>query len=160
MSNDTIPEVPEVTDADVFITRAFDAPREVVWNFFTRPELLALWFGPKEVHVDPASVVIELEVGGRWELDMVDNATGERYPMRATLVVVTPPEYLEGAADAVPGSGPQNGLRLRIWFHDHGSKTRLTLHQGPFTPEFRDMTCLGWESSFVKIDELLASGIA
>ena len=37
MSNDMIPEVPEVTDADVFITRAFDAPREVVWNFFTRP---------------------------------------------------------------------------------------------------------------------------
>jgi len=30
----------------------------------------------------------------------------------------------------------------------------------PFTPEFRDMTCLGWESSFAKVDELLASGIA
>ena len=95
MSNDTIPEVPEVTDSDVFITRAFEAPREVVWNFFTRPELVALWFGPKEVHVDPASVIIELKVGGRWELDMVDNVTGERYPMRSTLVVVTPPEYLE-----------------------------------------------------------------
>ena len=160
MNNETIPDIPDVTDSDLFITRAFDAPREVVWNFFTRPELLALWFGPKEVHVDPASVVIELKVGGRWDLDMVDNATGQRYPVKSTLVVVTPPEYLEGAESAVPGSGPQNDLRLRIWFHDHGSKTRLTIHQGPFTPEFRDMTGAGWEASFVKIDELLASGVA
>ncbi|MEO6116038.1 MAG: SRPBCC domain-containing protein [Pseudolysinimonas sp.] len=160
MSNDTIPEMPDVTDRDVFITRAFDAPREVVWNFFTRPELLALWFGPKEVHVDPASVVIELKVGGRWDLDMVDNATGARYPMASTLVIVTPPEYLECAETPVEGSGPQNDLRLRIWFHDHGSKTRLTIHQGPFTSEFRDMTLAGWESSFVKIDELLASGVS
>lgn len=160
MTNSTIPEVPDVTDSDLLITRAFDAPREVVWGFFTRADLLALWFGPTEVHVDPASVVIELEVGGRWDLDMVDNATGARYPMRSTLSVVTPPEYLEGAATAVEGSGPQSDLRLRIWFHDHGSKTRLTIHQGPFTPEFRDMTVAGWQKSFTKIDALLASGVS
>ena len=154
----TVPEIPAATDSDLFLTRAFDAPREVVWRFFTEPELLALWFGPNEVHVDPASVVIELRVGGRLDLDMVDNASGERYPVRSTLVAVTPPEYLEGELSAVDGSGPQNELRLRIWLHDHGPKTRLTLHQGPFTPEFRDMTGAGWEASFVKIDALVASG--
>ena len=154
----TVPEIPAATDNDLFLTRAFDAPREVVWRFFTEPELLALWFGPNEVHVDPASVVIELRVGGRWDLDMVDNASGERYPVRSTLVAVTPPEYLEGELSAVDGSGPQNELRLRIWLHDHGPKTRLTLHQGPCSPEFRDMTGAGWEASFVKIDALVASG--
>ena len=154
----TVPEIPAATDSDLFLTRAFDAPREVVWRFFTEPELLALWFGPNEVHVDPASVVIELRVGGRWDLDMVDNASGERYPVRSILVAVTPPEYLEGELSAVDGSGPQNELRLRIWLHDHGPKTRLTLHQGPFSPEFRDMTGAGWEASFVKIDALVASG--
>ena len=154
----TVPEIPAATDNDLFLTRAFDAPRGVVWRFFTEPELLALWFGPNEVHVDPASVVIELRVGGRWDLDMVDNASGERYPVRSTLVAVTPPEYLEGELSAVDGSGPQNELRLRIWLHDHGPKTRLALHQGPFTPEFRDMTGAGWEASFVKIDALVASG--
>jgi uncharacterized protein YndB with AHSA1/START domain len=154
----TIPEIPAATDTDLFLTRAFDAPREVVWRFFTEPELLAQWFGPSEVHVDPASVVVELRVGGRWDLDMVDNASGERYPVRSTLITVTPPEYLEAELTAVEGSGPQNELRLRVWLHDHGSKTRLTLHQGPFTPEFREMTGAGWEASFVKIDELVASG--
>ena len=51
--------------------------------------------------------------------------------------------------------GPADSITLRIWFHDHGAKTRMTLHQGPFTPEFRDMTRDGWESSFVKIDAIL-----
>jgi hypothetical protein len=35
---------------------------------------------------------------------------------------------------------------LRVQFHDHGD-TRMTLHQGPFTPEFRDLTRAGWMHS-------------
>jgi uncharacterized protein YndB with AHSA1/START domain len=157
----TIPEIPEALDTDVFITRAFDAPREVVWKFFTEPELLAQWFGPNEVHVDPATVRVELHPGGRWDLDMVDNATGAHYPLRSRLTVVIPPEYLQGGeVTADTGVGPLEGISLRIWLHDHGDKTRLTLHQGPFTPEFREMTRIGWESSFTKIDAIIAGGVS
>lgn len=155
--SETIPDIPEVTERDLFVTRAFDAPRAVVWKFFTDPEFLAKWFGPAGVHVDPATVRVDLEVGGRWDLDMVDDATGQHYPVRSQLVVVRPPEYLEALLEPSGESGPPEELRLRLWFHDHGSKTRLTLHQGPFSPEFRDMTGAGWEDSFVKIDRLLAS---
>ena len=108
------------------------------------------------MHVDPATVGVELRVGGRWDLDMVDDDSGQHFPVRSTIVICTPPEYLETAMTPTDGQGPQNELRLRLWFHDHGSKTRLTLHQGPFSAEFRDMTGVGWEGSFMKIDELLA----
>ena len=50
-SRDLIPDIPAAADTDVFITRAFAAPREVVWRFFTEPEYLARWFGPVGVHV-------------------------------------------------------------------------------------------------------------
>ena len=56
MTEYTVPEIPEVLDTDVFITRAFNAPRDVVWKFFTEPELLAQWFGPQAVHIDPSTV--------------------------------------------------------------------------------------------------------
>ena len=95
-----IPAIPAAEDTDVFITRAFAAPRAVVWRFFTEAEYLARWFGPSGVHVDPESVVIDLRVGGSWDLDMVDDATGERYPLRTRITAVTPPEYLEGSASA------------------------------------------------------------
>ena len=154
----TIPEIPAAADTDVFITRAFAAPREVVWKFFTEPEYLARWFGPTGVHVDPSTVRVELHPGGSWGLDMVDDATGEHYPMRTRLTVVIPPEYLEGSESSADTQlGPLEGITLRIWLHDHGDKTRMTLHQGPFTPEFRDMTRDGWLSSFEKIDTILAA---
>jgi uncharacterized protein YndB with AHSA1/START domain len=155
----TIPEIPRALESDVFITRAFNAPREVVWKFFTEPALLSRWFGPTEVHVDAATVKVELHPGGRWDLDMVDNATGEHYPLRSQLRVVIAPEYLEGGeVTATTEVGPLEGITLRIWFHDHGEKTRMTLHQGPFTPEFREMTSIGWQSSFTKIDAIIENG--
>jgi uncharacterized protein YndB with AHSA1/START domain len=156
----TIPEIPEALDSDVFITRAFAAPRELVWRFFTEPALLATWFGPSSVHVDPSTVRIELHPGGAWDLDMVDNETGEHYPFRSRITVVIPPEYLEGGEISNPEVGSADRITLRIWLHDHGAKTRLTLHQGPFTPAYRDMTRDGWLLSFDRIDTAIQEGIA
>ena len=103
--------------------------------------------------LDPASVVIELQAGGRWDLDMVDNTTGERFPVKTVLTRVEPPEYPEGA---MSGAGGQIGATLRLWFHDHGDRTRLTLHQGPFpVDQMRTQTSDGWEQSFLKIERAL-----
>ncbi|CAN5299981.1 hypothetical protein BH11ACT3_BH11ACT3_13910 [soil metagenome] len=151
-----IPTIPDALETDVFITRAFAAPRHVVWKYFSEPEFLAQWFGPSSVHVDPATVVVDLRSGGSWDLDMVDNDTGDHYPIRTVLTTVIPPEYLEGTL-----ASPDGDVTLRIWLHDHGHTTRLTLHQGPFsTSEFCKMTTDGWELSFVKIDTILAGGAA
>ena len=158
MNDMRIPAIPEVTDNDVFITRAFDAPRDVMWKFWTKPEYLVQWFGPVGVHVDPSTVVVDLREGGRWDLDMVDDENGTHYPVRCTLTVVREPEYLEGRMASEPNAeGNLQDVVLRVWFHDHGAKTRITLHQGPFSPEYRDMTSQGWELSFQKIDALLVT---
>jgi uncharacterized protein YndB with AHSA1/START domain len=53
--------------------------------------------------------------------------------------------------------GDVEDVILRIQFHDHGETTRMTLHQGPFTPEFRDLTRDGWLQSFDKLDAIIAS---
>lgn len=152
---EAIPEIPTADDTDVFLTRVFAAPRDVVWAFFTDPQHLPKWFGPAGVHVDPDDIQIDLRVGGTWNLVMVDDATGARYPIRTRITAVTPPEYLEGAADAEAADGPIRGVTLRMWFHDHGDRTRLTLHQGPFTDEQRHQTADGWESSFDRMDAAL-----
>jgi uncharacterized protein YndB with AHSA1/START domain len=154
MSSEYQPAVPDVADSDVFITRMFAAPRAAVWRYFTDAASLALWFGPAEVHVDPDSVVVELRDGGRWDLDMVDNQTGDRYPVRCELTEVRDEEYLEGA---MSGAGGAIAVTLRLWFHDHGDRTRLTLHQGPFSPEHSAQTSAGWGASFEKIDAALAA---
>ncbi len=146
--------IPAVTDDDVYITRSFDAPVAVVWKFWTQPELLAQWFGPHAVSVDPATVQVEPREGGAWNLDMHDE--NGVYPLRATLVRVIEHEYLEGRI-----TGADVDVVLRVQFHDHGEKTRITLHQGPFdTVEFLDATRAGWAESFEKIDTIIAGGAA
>ena len=160
MTDTGIPDIPVAADTDVFITRMFAAPREVVWRFFTEPAYLAQWFGPATVHVDPDSVVVDAVAGGAWDLDMVDTASGDRFPLRARLAVVIAPEYLEGVVSADAQEGDIRDVTLRIWLHDHGDKTRMTLHQGPFAPEFRQPTVDGWTESFHKVDDLLAGGLS
>ena len=149
---------PEVTDRDVYITRSFNAPRELVWRFWTQPVHLASWFGPTETTTPVETISISLEEGGSWNLAMRDNVTGDLYPMNTRFVTIREPEYLEMVIDSADtnGLGTLEQLRLRVTFHDHGDKTRITLHQGPFTEEQKQQTATGWEQSFVKLDAIFA----
>ena len=157
---DTSPDAtnPAATGHDVFITRSFNAPRDVVWKFWTQPEYLAQWFGPAGFSVPIDSVAIDLVVGGRWNLTMVDDATGESYPLRTTILELVEPELLVGTMESETAGGPLDSITLRVQFHDHGDRTRITLHQGPFTEENR--AAAGWEMSFVKLDQIFAAGLS
>ncbi|MDJ0356648.1 SRPBCC domain-containing protein [Paenarthrobacter sp. PH39-S1] len=145
----------EVTERDVFVSRAFAAPRDIVWRFWTKPELLASWFGPEGVTVPIESVTVDLVEDGRWELSMVDDSTGAANPIRGRIVSFQEPEYLEIRMKAKTAAGEVDDIILRLEFHDHGERTRMTLHQGPFTDEIRDMTLAGWVLSFAKLDTIL-----
>ncbi len=154
-SNMTPNDRTEVTSRDVFITRAFNAPRELVWRFWTEPAALASWFGPTGVSVPVDSVLIELVAGGRWELAMRNDQTGELNPIRGKIVSFKRPEHLEIKMDADATGGALHDILLRVEFHDHGSRTRVTLHQGPFTADLRDLTAEGWYLSFHQLDTQL-----
>lgn len=150
----------DIADTDVYITRAFDAPRDLVFRFFTEPEFLATWFGPTGISTPPESIVVEPVVGGRWELVMVDDRSGDQFPMRGTIVEFVPPELIVIEANAESRLGDLEAITLRIQFHDHRDRTRITLHQGPFDPAQKHATEAGWLQSFDKIDAIIAGAPA
>lgn len=145
--------LPEITDRDVYITRSFAAPIDLVWKFWTDPDLLAQWFGPHAISVERSTVSVDARPGGTWNLEMHDEAGV--YPIASSIVAIDEPHYLELLLEAETGIGHVDNVILRIQFHDHGDITRMTLHQGPFTPEQRDLTQDGWNESFVKLDTIL-----
>lgn len=145
--------IPAATDRDVYITRSFAAPRAVVWKFWTEPERLAEWFGPFDIHTPVEKIDVDLVEGGHWNLGMTDDKTGEVFPLSARILKVIEGEYLEMHI-ASASDGQIEDVILRVQFHDHGDTTRMTLHQGPFTPEFRDQTIEGWHQSFCKLDKI------
>lgn len=52
------------------------APPATVWHAWTTPELFCRFFSPEGLSIPLESVVMELHVGGRFELDMVFDDTG------------------------------------------------------------------------------------
>ena len=67
-------------------------------------------------------------------------------------------ELLVGSEEweGVPGVQEGGRMSVRLEFHDEDGKTRLVLRQGPYSAEVEDMAQQGWESSFTKLDALLA----
>ena len=139
--------------SELVMTRIFDAPRELVYRAFTDPDQLSRWFGPIGWSVPRDSVDVDARVGGHQRLTMVsDTDPSQSSPVNATFTEVVENELLVGEEEAFG-----NRMYLRLEFHDEGGKTRLVLHQGPFTEELENMTREGWGSSFTKLDTLLAA---
>ena len=59
-------------DDQILITREFDAPKHLVYEAYTTPELVKRWWSGQRGEV--TSVEIDLRVGGRWRYVM--NANG------------------------------------------------------------------------------------
>jgi len=57
------------TDEQILITREFDAPRHLVFEAWTTPELVKRWWNAKRGEVTVAE--IDLRVGGKWRYAMV-----------------------------------------------------------------------------------------
>ena len=57
------------TDQQILIEREFDAPRHLVYEAYTTPELIKRWWHAKRGEV--TLVEIDLRVGGRWRYVMV-----------------------------------------------------------------------------------------
>ena len=57
------------SDEQILITREFDAPRHLVYEAFTTPELVKRWWHAKRGEMTVAE--IDLRVGGRWRYVMI-----------------------------------------------------------------------------------------
>src|SRR5438874_5452429 len=72
--NDSTPVA--AADQEVLITRIFDAPREEVFRAWTDPDEVAVWYGPEHMDTPREKIHIDLRVGGRYELTMVQRGGG------------------------------------------------------------------------------------
>ena len=64
----------------VDITKAFDAPRDLVWDAYTRPELLDKWWAPKPYA--SRTKAMEFREGGRRFYAMVSPEGEERWVLQ------------------------------------------------------------------------------
>ncbi len=139
---------------EIFVSRVFAAPRELVYRAFTDPDQLGQWFGPAGFSVPFETVQSDVRTGGFLRFTLVSDADPEhRRPVDAALSEVVEDELLVAHAD-VGGSTAKIRLRLEFLGQPAGRTTLELRQEGA-----RDGLCgdpeAVWESSFTRLDSLL-----
>ena len=117
----------EPAGQELFITRAFEAPCELVFKAWTDAKHMARWWGPKG-YTNP---LCELDVrpGGAILIHM-QSPQGVVIPIKGTFEEIVAPErlvfYLSNFEDQA--GAPQLEIRNTVRFEQQGSKTKVSLH--------------------------------
>ena len=91
MGNAATLEVATPTERELVMTRVFDAPRRMVFDSLTRPELLRRWYGPPGWTVLVCE--IDLRVGGGFRF-VTRNPAGKEIGQRGVYREIVAPERL------------------------------------------------------------------
>jgi len=139
---------------ELTITRIFAARPEVVFECMTTPAHLTQYWGPIGVSTPLEGITVEPFPGGRFETLMVNDETGDEYPMRAVIVEFDPPRKF-----TFTEAGVEGGVTTAIAFNDLGDgRTETVTHQTNVPPMLMSPEAqAGLETSFVKLDVYLAS---
>src|ERR1700719_402764 len=89
MRNTGTLKVTTPSDREIVMTRVFDASRSLVWDAFTRPELLKRWFGPRDWSLVVCEV--DLKVGGGFRC-VLRGPDGREMGMRGIYREIAPGE--------------------------------------------------------------------
>jgi uncharacterized protein YndB with AHSA1/START domain len=123
-------------DTQILITRAFDAPRELVWKAWTTPELVRRWWHANRGEMTVCE--IDLRVGGRWRYVMNAPGFGE-VGFHGEYREIVPDERLvstevyEGIPDA-----DANAALDTLTLEELGDRTLMTILVEHPTKEGRD----------------------
>src|SRR2546423_10783702 len=156
MQNTGTLKVTTPTDREIVLTRVFDAPRRLVYDAFSKPELLRRWFGPRGWSLVVCEV--DFRVGGGFRF-VLRGPDGRDMGMRGVYRMIVPPErsvHTE-SFDDYPGESLVTGV-----FVEQGGKTTLTATVLYPSQEVRDAVLQagmehGAAESYDKLAELLAS---
>jgi uncharacterized protein YndB with AHSA1/START domain len=155
MKNTGTLQVTTPNDREIVMTRVFDAPRRLVFDAFTKPELLKRWFGPRGWSLVVCEV--DLRVGGTFRF-VVRGPNGMKLGMRGVYREIAAPErsvHLE-SFDDYPGES-----QVTTVLSEQGGKTTLTATVLYPSKEIRDAVIQsgmehGAAESYDKLAELLA----
>ncbi|HEY5240632.1 MAG TPA: SRPBCC family protein [Polyangiaceae bacterium] len=144
------------SERELVITRTFDAPARIVFEAWTKPELLERWWAPKSTGMTLLSCEADVRVGGKYRFVF---GQGASKPMEffGKYIEVTPPSRLVWTND----EGDGGEAITTVTFEDKGGKTLLVLHELHPSKEALDGAIAGMEGgmreTFEQLDELLVT---
>ncbi len=145
------------SERELVVTRTINGPARMVFEAFTKPELLRRWWVPKSFGVSLLSCETDVRVGGRYRLVF---GHGDSKPMEfyGRYIEVTPHSRLVWTNEEGDDAGPVT----TVTFEEKGGKTLLVMHDLYPSKEALDAAMAsgeksGMDETFEQLDELLVA---
>jgi uncharacterized protein YndB with AHSA1/START domain len=110
------------SERELVITRTVHGPARIVFEAWTKPELLERWWTPESFPIKLLSCETDVRVGGRYRL--VFGYEGSTFEFFGRYLEVTPPSRLVWTND----EGDEGEQITTVTFDETGGKTLLTVH--------------------------------
>jgi len=144
------------SEREVVVTRTFNGPARIVFEAWTKPELIKRWWVPKSMGMSLLSCEMDVRVGGRYRFEFAHATAPGVVAFFGRYLEVIPHSRLVWTNDETDG-----GSVTTVTFEENGGKTLLVVHELYPSKEALDANG-GMESAmpetFSQLDELLVTG--
>jgi uncharacterized protein YndB with AHSA1/START domain len=148
---------------ELVITRAFNGPARIVFDAWTRPELVRRWWAPQSRHVVLVSCDADVRTGG-WYRYVMRHATHGDMAFSGKYREVTPHSRLVHTEVFEPtaSGSEEEGAVVTVTFEERGGKTHVVSHSLFPSSEVLDAVIAtgmegGMRESMDQLDALVAS---
>jgi len=146
------------SERELVVTRTFNGPARIVFEAWTRPELLKRWWAPKSFGLTMISCEADVRVGGTYRLVFRHDAFPEPMAFFGRYIEVTPHSRLVWTNE----EGDGGGQVTTVTFEEKGGKTLLVMHDLYASKDALDAAIAsgstsGTAETFEQLDELLVT---
>jgi uncharacterized protein YndB with AHSA1/START domain len=143
------------SEREVVVTRTFNGPARIVFEAWTKPELIKRWWVPKSMGMSLLSCEMDVRVGGKYRFVFGHDASK---PMAffGRYIEVTPYSRLVWTNEE-----SDDGAVTTVTFEEQDGKTLLAMHELYPSKEALDAAGTGAADAtvetFAQLDELLVT---
>ena len=144
------------SERELVVTRTFDGPARLVFEAWTKPELLKRWWAPRSMGMSLLSCEADVRVGGRYRFVFGHDAS-KTMAFYGRYIEVTPYSRLVWTND----EGDDGGAVTTVTFEEKAGRTLLVMHDLYPSKEALDGVLAGMEGgmreTLDQLDELVVS---
>jgi len=158
-------EVTMPSDREVRVVRTFDAPRKLVWDAHTRPELVTKWMlGPPGWSMPVCEM--DVRTGGTYRWRWRSDEDGKEFGFHGTFLEVRAPSRTVHEEHYDPGEVggpmPSEPAIVTTEYVESNGRTTLTVTMRFASKEIRDAAVStgmtdGMEMGYARLDETFAA---
>jgi uncharacterized protein YndB with AHSA1/START domain len=167
----TMPNPAEVTlpsDRDVRVTRTFNAPRQLVWDAHTKPELMRKWLGYEGWDMPVCDM--DVRVGGNYKWQWRSREDGKQFGFIGTFTEVEVPtklvhEQYYDAGNSEFGMPVGDPCIVSVELSEQNGVTTLVCNMTFVSKEARDAAVStgmtdGMEHGYARLDDVFKAASA